>query len=448
VDQRWNILKEVQGISVKLQQDSPLMQAPFNCSSTHQAVDVRIAQCKSVRKKFAKLSQEVQQRKQLLEQQMAYMRESPADQPGLCLMNKLYGQLRGSDGVLRRAVIELQAISEQLPAAPGPAAKKRRISAQGSQVASSNEQQQGQQQQQPPVIVLLPDNFQETVPAFSPLTPLEQLLMQQGSSTAVSADGCTPLQQLVLAAFADAAALQAKVLGSMEELDAALCDAIRAALECKLRQPRGAAAGGAAADVAGLADAGTDAAGATPGGAARAAAGSAAAGQAAAGVDAARLAAAVDASTGIVTARIVAAGLAVARVAAAGVDAAGFAAAVKAASKLATAGVVAAGIAAAAEAAAGVDAAEPASSSQGMAHSGAAAAAAAAGGAGATAAAAAAVSPNAAMWPLELPSEPAAVAELVAATVVRSYEARQQWGLLWEAVVPGFTHVAQAMQQV
>jgi hypothetical protein len=36
----------------------------------------------------------------------------------------------------------------------------------------------------------------------------------------------------------------------------------------------------------------------------------------------------------------------------------------------------------------------------------------------------------------------------VTATVVRSFEARQQWGLLWEDVVPGFQYVSQAMQQV
>jgi hypothetical protein len=412
---------------MKLQQDSPLMKALYNCSGTHQAVEARIAQCESVRSKFALLCQEVQKQKQLLEKQMASMREAPADQPGLCLMNKLYGQLRDSDRILRRAVMELQAVSERLPAAPGPAAKKRRmerkgaadpamlqrIYSQGSQVASSNEQQQGQQQQQqqkPSVITLLPDNFRETVPAFSPLTPMEQLLMQHGSSTAVSADGCTPLQQLVLAAFADAAARQAKIPGNMEELDAAMCDAIKAALAGKLRQPRG-AGGVGAADAPGLADADTDATGATPGGAARAAAGSAAAGEAAAGEAAAREAAAREA-----------------------------------AAAEAAAGETAAGEAAAGEAAAGVAAGEPASSSGGMPHSGAAAAA--DGGAGAAAAAAAAASASAATWPLELPSEPTALAELVTATVVRSFEARQQWGLLWEDVVPGFQYVSQAMQQV
>ena len=415
VTQRWHLLEAALKLEKELHPEGALAKSMMGCRSTKQAIKVRLSQAVNVSATLTKQSQAVQALKQQVEAQ-AEAAKVDGDKGGYEMLCSVFSKLRSINNKLVQLAAkhsmqqQLLASTQQkkVPALQHRAERQREtldsdlLSILQPNPGEGAQQQQGQGQQQP-LLPQVSDHFaQAGWSGCAVLTPQQTLLLQQGGSSAVSADGSSTLRQLATTAFREAAAGVFRMAGDVGAKDASLRVRLQQHLAPALRVPQAVASGGAVPHPATAFDAGScDGDAAAQGAAAAAAAGRASAQGAAAA-----------AAAGDATAQGAAAAAAAGRAAAQG-----------------AAPAAAAGDAAAsgdAAAVGGADGAAPRSSAGAVGS---------------------AVPADA--WPPQLPRDPMAVAALVADMLVQSYDARSAWGLLWDGVVTDVDPVAAAaLQQV
>lgn len=377
VNSRWEQQKQVHGLTGDL---ASLTKRAQSCRRAHQGYAQRLATWTAVAAELGVKNSLVSTLKQEFEKQMEDMLLD-GDFPGREFLGGLFTQLRSYSRTVHQLSAAHNSVHQKLvkgasEAASGKAARATRtqkhLDADLLALLGDGQEDLGGTAagSSASKAVELPDLFSnaDQQPAFlRPLTKQQELLLQEKTSVLVSADGSSPLRMLAKHAFA---VVSQEVMS--EKDPAAAIQLMAAALERRLAPPASLAAGSAGGVV------GTEPVSATAGATAAAAAGAVGA-------------------TG--SASAAAAGHAVP------------AAAIPAVAAPGTAGV---GGAAPSAAAVPQPAATPPPPAQPSA----------------AAAAAATSSKASAVWPADLPSNPAELAVLLAESVLCAYEVRCGFGLL------------------